>query len=85
METFGNIFISLIAGGLLYLVISQAYENLKYTAELEAEQDFKARVKKILATTKAPAVEVEVKGDWEQLQSGLYTHEMKSDVDDLGV
>lgn len=85
METLRNIVMSLIAGGLLYLVIMQAYENLKYTAELEAEQDFKARVKKILATTKAPSVQVEVKGDWEQLQSGLYTHEMKSDVEDLGV
>lgn len=83
METLRNIVMSLIAGGLLYLVIMQAYENLKYTAELEAEQDFKARVKKILASTNPPTVQVEVKGDWEQLQSGIYTHEMKSDVEDL--
>lgn len=83
MEILRNMAISLIATGLLFAVIMQVYENLKLTAEADAEQDFKARVKKILARTTPPTVKVEVKGNWEQLQSGVYTHELKSDVDDL--
>lgn len=83
MEIVKNLVMSLIATGLLFAVIMQVYENLKITAEMEAEQEFKARVKKILASTNPPTVQVEIKGDWEQLQSGLYTHEMKSDIDDL--
>lgn len=83
METLRNIALSLIVTGLLYLIIAQLYENLKLTAEAEAEHDVKARVRKILAKTTPPTVKIEVKGNWEQLQSGVYTHELKSDVDDL--
>jgi hypothetical protein len=85
METLRNIALSLIVTGLLYLIIAQLYENLKLTAEAEAEHNVKARVKRILASTKPPTVEIEVKGNWDQLQSGLYKHELKSDIDDLGV
>lgn len=83
MEIIRNVTMSLIVTGILYLVIMQVYENLKIVAEEEAEQDFKARIKKTLATATPPTVKVEVKGNWEQLQSGVYSHEMKSDIDDL--
>jgi hypothetical protein len=83
MEIIRNVALSLIATGLLFAVIMQVYENLKITAEMEAEQSFKARIKKAVAKTTPPTVKIEVKGNWEQLQSGLYTHELKSDIDDL--
>lgn len=83
MEILRNIAFSLIATGLLFAVTMQLYENLKITAEADAEQSFKARIKRAVAKTTPPTVKIEVKGNWEQLQSGLYTHELKSDIDDL--
>lgn len=79
----GNVCGILVIIGLSIACILQFYENLKLTAKAEVEEAFDKKLKNIIQISERPCLKIEIKGNWEEVKPGTYTHSMNANNDVL--